>query len=182
MNDTLLSDIENMDLDDDDEETLDQIRAELKRINETLILSVMEKNQPYAKLPYQYTPNRDIDHRPPVFLYGLGFTYKEVYEYIIRTRLPISTSMGTIPDFSRYLDELFGVEMGTMHGVPPTCRGLVVFRLRTNYYNPLPKKKMEEIADTCDRVFQRRPMWYVGSARKKDYRISESDFFRSREL
>ncbi|KAF8870981.1 hypothetical protein BD779DRAFT_1578263 [Infundibulicybe gibba] len=76
---SLSSDMENLSL-DDDEERSNKIRAELERINKTLELSVMEKNQPYTHLPYQYRPNWGIDHRPPVFLYGLGLTFAEIRE------------------------------------------------------------------------------------------------------
>ncbi|KAF8871842.1 hypothetical protein BD779DRAFT_1574986 [Infundibulicybe gibba] len=184
MNATLLSSsMEKLDL-DDDEERSNKIRAELKQINETLKLTVMVKNQPYTSLPYQYMPNWDINHRPPVFLYGLGLTFTEIREYIVRIGLPFSTderSNTLLYEFSGYLDELFGVEKGTVHGIFPSCRGPVVFRVKTNYYCDLSDEKMEEIEVTCEREFKRRPMWYVGSARKKDYRISEADFFLSVE-
>ncbi|KAF8870983.1 hypothetical protein BD779DRAFT_1806082 [Infundibulicybe gibba] len=181
----LSSHMENLGL-DDDEERSNKIRAELERINKTLTLSAMVTNQPYKCLPYQvqYTPNWDIDHRPPVFLYGPGLTFAEIREHIIRVGLPFSTderSNTLLYEFSGYLDELFGVEKGTVHGIFPSCRGPVVFRVKTNYYCDLSDEKMGEIEVTCERVFQRRPMWYVGSARKRDYRISEPEFFLSVE-
>ncbi|KAF8869083.1 hypothetical protein BD779DRAFT_1682619 [Infundibulicybe gibba] len=76
----LSSDMENLDLDDEEI----AIRTELERIN---------KHEPYKRLPYQYPPLKEFDHRPPLFMHGLALEFGEINEYVLRPDTPILPEM-----------------------------------------------------------------------------------------
>jgi len=41
---------------------------------QTLNFEYTMDNQPFNKLPWQYSPNPKIDHRPPIFIYGFALS------------------------------------------------------------------------------------------------------------
>ncbi|KAF8884652.1 hypothetical protein BD779DRAFT_768169 [Infundibulicybe gibba] len=111
----LLFDMKNLNIDDEDASP-GAIREELERTNKTLTLSAIRRHEPYQCLPYQYLPIPDVDHRPPLFIYGLALNFEEIDEYILRPETPVSCEMSRaygmdpLPAFIKYLRELFSVE------------------------------------------------------------------------
>ncbi|KAF8884651.1 hypothetical protein BD779DRAFT_768299 [Infundibulicybe gibba] len=173
---------------DDEYMSPDEIRAELKRINKTLKLSAIRKHEPYKCLPYQYLPIPDIDHRPPLFMYGLALNFEEIDEYVLRPETPIlpemtrAYGMDLLSTFVMHLRELFGLEDLERSVFPhlADCDDRLVFQFMTNYdRRGVSEEKVVEVIAICERLFHRPPMWYLSPLvePKKDYRIPESKYF-----
>ncbi|KAF8877871.1 hypothetical protein BD779DRAFT_1803808 [Infundibulicybe gibba] len=78
---------------DDEDTSPDAIRAELERTNKAPKISAIRRHEPYELLPYQYLPMKELDHWPPLFMYGLALDLDEIDQYIIRPDTPISPEM-----------------------------------------------------------------------------------------
>ncbi|KAL0062440.1 hypothetical protein AAF712_010652 [Marasmius tenuissimus] len=54
---------------------------EMEDLDGTLLLDFMLENEPFEVLLAQYFPKKELDHRPPIFEYGVALTETQLVEY-----------------------------------------------------------------------------------------------------
>ncbi|KAJ8073653.1 hypothetical protein PM082_011931 [Marasmius tenuissimus] len=73
---------------------------EMEDLDGTLLLDFMLENEPFEVLLAQYFPKKELDHRPPIFEYGVALTEAQLVEYARKHGLATDQLDSPHPDWS----------------------------------------------------------------------------------
>ena len=132
-------------------------------------------NQPFNELPWQYSPNPKIDHRPPIFIYGFALSndLSEIEHMahafgILKLEEPLTGTnlMGIMRQTLDRVENECGLSpRGTISFTGCHCRtAMFALRLKSNYSTKnIPPEELEHVVDILRKYLpgEPSPQWFL---------------------
>ncbi|KAK0235696.1 hypothetical protein EDD85DRAFT_610997 [Armillaria nabsnona] len=120
-------------------------------------------NEPWDDLPLVYVPNRSRP-KPPLFHYGIGFTYSGLADYATRKNiLPksgTSSAFLTMLNALEYLQNLTGIGEKLYYRNVESTKVAFVFALYSNFKSLVTEEERDRVADILESELDGEFLWY----------------------
>ncbi|PBL03852.1 hypothetical protein ARMGADRAFT_1004548 [Armillaria gallica] len=135
-------------------------RAEVK---ELYSFNFIISNEPWDDLPLVYVPRR-MRPKPPLFHYGIGFTYSGLADYATRKNLlpecGTSSAFLTMLNTLEYLQNLTGIGEKLYYRNVESTKVAFVFALYSNFKSLVTEEERDRVADILEPELDGEFLWY----------------------
>ncbi|KAL0062446.1 hypothetical protein AAF712_010658 [Marasmius tenuissimus] len=146
---------------------------EMEDLDGTLLLDFMLENEPFEVLLAQYFPKKELDHRPPIFEYGVALTEAQLVEYARKHGLATDQLDSPHPDWSKIfcairskLDQQLDLkpQEGVLSWGPPYTKNkklILLLALCTNYNTKIRVADPRGLVQRLEKEFGEPAKWYM---------------------
>ncbi|KAL0061712.1 hypothetical protein AAF712_011429 [Marasmius tenuissimus] len=162
--------------------TGDRIEEEMEDLDGTLLLDFMLENEPFEVLLAQYYPKKELDHRPPIFEYGVALTEAQLVEYARKHGLATDQLDSPHPKWSKIfravrlrLDDQLELkpEGGILCWSSPYTKNkelVLLLALCTNYNTKIRVANPRGLVQRLEKEFGESAKWYMSCITDGDLR------------
>ncbi|KAL0062445.1 hypothetical protein AAF712_010657 [Marasmius tenuissimus] len=146
---------------------------EMEDLDGTLLLDFMLENEPFEVLLAQYYPKKELDHRPPIFEYGVALTEAQLVEYARKHGLATDQLDSPHPKWSKIfravgstLDNQLELKPqgGILRWSSPYTKNkelVLLLALCTNYNTKIRVANPRRLVQRLEKEFGEPAKWYM---------------------
>ncbi|KAJ8073655.1 hypothetical protein PM082_011933 [Marasmius tenuissimus] len=146
---------------------------EMEDLDGTLLLDFMLENEPFEVLLAQYFPKKELDHRPPIFEYGIALTEAQLVEYARKHGLATDQLDSPHPKWSKIfravgstLDNQLELKPqgGILRWSSPYTKNkelVLLLALCTNYNTKIRVANPRRLVQRLEKEFGEPAKWYM---------------------